>query len=295
MRKHPVTLGIMLLMILGGVSALFFYGTGIFSDGSRSFKLHQNIGVIPIEGVISDSGDIVDQIEEFADDQDIRAVVLRIDSPGGAVAPAQEIYQAVLELKKKKKVIVSMGSVAASGGYLIAVASDRILANPGTITGSISAVMHHANIEELMKKIGVASSVVKSGKFKDIGSPTRKMTDEEKAIIQGIIDDIYNQFVEVIVQNRKMPVQDVLQLADGRIFSGRQAKKLGLIDDLGGFSDAVALAGRLAGIRGKPEVVYGIKRKDSIFRHLTGKMTSLLFESLNEKRGHFTGVLYLLQ
>jgi protease IV len=295
MRKHPVTLGIMLLMILGGVSALFFYGTGIFSDGSRSFKLHQNIGVIPIEGVISDSGDIVDQIEEFADDQDIRAVVLRIDSPGGAVAPAQEIYQAVLELKKKKKVIVSMGSVAASGGYLIAVASDRILANPGTITGSISAVMHHANIEELMKKIGVASSVVKSGKFKDIGSPTRKMTDEEKAIIQGIIDDIYNQFVEVIVQNRKMPVQDVLQLADGRIFSGRQAKKLGLIDDLGGFSDAVALAGRLAGIRGKPEVVYGRKRKDSIFRHLTGKMTSLLFESLNEKRGHFTGVLYLLQ
>jgi protease-4 len=295
MRKHPVILGIILLVGLGVLSTFFLYGMGIFADSKRPFKFGGSVGIVPIEGVISDSRDIVEQIDQFADEKEIRAVVVRINSPGGGVAPSQEIYQALLELKKKKKVVVSMGSVAASGGYLIAVAADRILANPGTITGSISAVMHHASVEELMKKVGISSSVIKSGKFKDIGSPTRKMTDEEKALIQGIVDDIYDQFVEVIAQNRKIPLQNIFELADGRIFSGRQAKKLGLIDELGGFQDAVRLAGRLAGIEGKPEMVYGMKKKNTILNYLSGSMASRLFGAFGEKSADSAGALYLLQ
>ncbi len=177
------------------------------------------------------------------------------------MAASQEIYRAVRELQKKKKVIVSMGSVAASGGYLIATAADRIVANPGTITGSISAVMHFADVQELMKKVGVRSSVIKSGKFKDIGSPVREMTAEEKQLIQGIVDDIYDQFVRTIAENRKIPLEIIMSLADGRIFSGRQALQLKLVDELGGLQDAVLLAGRLAGIEGKPAVVYCCKEK----------------------------------
>ena len=293
MRKHPVILGIILLVCLGALSAFFFHGTGIFSDNKRSFQLQGSIGIVPIDGIITDSRDIVDQIDEFADDRGVRAVVLRINSPGGGVAPSQEIYQAVLELKKNKKVVVSMSSVAASGGYLIAVAADRIIANPGTITGSISAVMHHASIEELMKKIGISSSVIKSGKFKDIGSPTRKMSPEEISLIQGIVDDIYDQFVQVIAQNRNIPLQDILQLADGRIFTGRQAKQLGLVDDLGGFREAVMLAGKLAGLEGKPKLVYGLKKKNSILDYLYG--STRLFKAFGPQGTDSTGALYLLQ
>ncbi len=292
MRKHPVILGISLMACLAVLCAFFLYQAGLFASPPGGYH-SPSVGVITIEGIITDSKDIVEQIDEFAQDKKIQAVVLRINSPGGGVAPAQEIYQAVLELKKDKKVVVSMASVAASGGYLIAVAADRILANPGTITGSISAVMHHANVEELMKKIGIRSSVVKSGKFKDIGSPTRKMTDEERALIQGIVDDIYDQFVEVIVQNRKIPLENILQLADGRIFSGRQAKKLGLVDELGGFNDAVMLAGRLAGLRGKPPIVYGTKRKAGILGYLFEG--SGLFGLLGQKSHDSLGAMYLWQ
>jgi|SRR3989339_1208581 len=295
MRKHPVILGIALLACVGLFSIVSIYGFGFFAAGKHPFDLKGRVGIVPIEGIISGSEEIVEQIQDFADDQGIRAVVLRINSPGGGVAPSQEIYQAVLELKKKKKVVVSMGSVAASGGYLIAVAADRILANPGTVTGSISAVMHYANVEELMKKIGVSSYVIKSGKFKDIGSPTRKMTSEEKALIQGIVDDIFDQFVQVIAQNRKIPLQDVRQIADGRVFSGRQAKERGLVDGLGGLQDAVILAGRLSGMEGKPEVVYGVKKKMGFLNYLSGSMAAGLVEAVSGKKADSPGALYLLQ
>jgi protease-4 len=251
--------------------------------------------VIPIEGIIGDAGEIIDQINEFADNNGIRAVVLRIDTPGGSVAPSQEIYQAVRELRKKKKVVVSMGSVAASGGYLIAVAADRIVANPGTITGSISAVMHYANVEELLKKVGVRSSVIKSGKFKDIGSPVREMTAEERSLIQGIVDDIYDQFVRTVSENRKIPLSKIVQLADGRVFTGRQAKELGLIDDLGGLQDAVLLAGRLSGMKEKPEIVHGMKKKTTFWRYLMENMTSAVSEEIRRNSAELRGAQYLLQ
>jgi len=295
MRKHPVILGMILLACTGFVAIVLIYGFGFFATGRHSFGLNGRVGIVPIEGIISDSDEVVEQIQGFAEDQQIRAVVLRINSPGGGVAPSQEIYQAVLELKKKKKVVVSMGSVAASGGYMIAVAADRILANPGTITGSISAVMHYANVEELMKKIGVSSYVIKSGKFKDIGSPTRKMTVEEQSLIQGIVDDIYDQFVQIIAKNRKLPLEDVRKIADGRVFSGRQAKERGLVDGLGGFQDAVVLAGRLSGMEGKPEIIHGTKKKRGFLSYLSGSMASGLVEAVGGNKADSTGAFYLLQ
>ena len=295
MRRHPVILGITLLVFIGFVAIIAIYGLGLFGGARPSFNLRERVGIIPIEGIIGDTGELIEQINEFADDRSIRAVVLRIDSPGGGVVPSQEIYQAVRELKKKKKVVASMGSVAASGGYLIAVAADRIVANPGSITGSISTVMHYANVEELLKKVGVRSSVVKSGKFKDIGSPTREMTAEERSMIQAIVDDIYDQFVRTIAENRKLPLQRIFELADGRIFSGRQAKDLGLVDDLGGLQDAVVLAGKLSGMEGIPESVHGMKKKTTLWKYLIGSMASAVLEGMKGQAAESRGAQYLLQ
>lgn len=282
------------MVLIGMVFFGAMYGLGLLS-GEGPLNTGEKVGVIPIEGIISDSREIVEEIKEFADNGRIRAVVLRIDTPGGSVAPSQEIYQAVRELRKTKKVVVSMGSVAASGGYLIAVAADRIVANPGTITGSISAVMHYANVEELLKKVGVRSSVIKSGKFKDIGSPVRTMTEEERSLIQGIVDDIYNQFVDTVSENRKIPRSKIIQLSDGRIFTGRQARGLGLVDELGGLQDAVRLAGRLSGMKEKPEIVYGMKKKTTFLRYFMENMTSAVSEEIRRTTAESRGAMYLLQ
>src|SRR5512145_435484 len=270
MRKHPILLGLVLLVVMGAVLYLLFYKAGAHS-GSKSgqaFSLSDKIGVVPVEGIISNSQEISDNIDEFARDSSIAAVVLRIDSPGGGVAASQEIYESIKELKKKKKVVVSMGSVAASGGLLIACAADKIVANPGTITGSISAIMQFANVEELFKKIGVKSSVVKSGQYKDIGSPLREMTPEERIIIQELVDDIYNQFIDVIIENRKLTREQVVAIADGRVFTGRKAKELGLVDQLGDLSSAARLASKLSGKDGKYDLVYPQKKNPSVFDYM---------------------------
>jgi len=285
------------LLFIGVVFFGLIYALNMFRGERSSLNLPggERVGVVLIEGVISDSSVIVDQIDEFANDDGIRAVVLRIDSPGGGVAASQEICREVDELRKKKKVVASMGSVAASGGYLIAAATDRIVANPGTITGSISAVMHFADIQELMKKVGVRSSVIKSGKFKDIGSPARDMTAEERQLIQGIIDDIYDQFVRSISENRKIPLDSIMKIADGRIFSGRQAYQLKLVDELGGLQDAVLIAGRLSGIAGKPEVIYAKKKKTGILRYVIENMTSIVAGELRKTTIESRGAQYLFQ
>ena len=297
MRRHPIILGIGILLFIGVVFFGLIYALNMFRGERSSLNLPggERVGVVLIEGVISDSSVIVDQIDEFANDDGIRAVVLRIDSPGGGVAASQEICREVDELRKKKKVVASMGSVAASGGYLIAAATDRIVANPGTITGSISAVMHFADIQELMKKVGVRSSVIKSGKFKDIGSPARDMTAEERQLIQGIIDDIYDQFVRSISENRKIPLDSIMKIADGRIFSGRQAYQLKLVDELGGLQDAVLIAGRLSGIAGKPEVIYAKKKKTSILKYVIENMTSIVAGELRKTTIESKGAQYLFQ
>ncbi|MBM4315576.1 MAG: signal peptide peptidase SppA [Deltaproteobacteria bacterium] len=295
MRRHPFILGFTILFFIGVVFFALIYLLGLIKGDGRSLHLREKVGVVRIEGVLIDSADIVEQIDEFAQDDGIRAVVLRINSPGGGVVASQEIYQSVRELTKKKKVVASMGAVAASGGYLIATASDRIVANPGTITGSISAVMQFADIQELMKKVGVRSSVVKSGKFKDMGSPVREMTAEEKQIIQAIVDDIYDQFTQTISENRKVPLGSVLTLADGRIFSGRQALAVKLVDELGGLQDAVSLAGRLAGMEGKPAVVYATKKKSGLWKYLIESTATALSGKIQDSIGESKGAQYLFR
>jgi protease-4 len=295
MRRHPFILGFCILLFIGVVFFALIYALGLLKGEGRSLHLRAKVGVVRIEGVIIDSAEIIEQIEEFASDDGIRAVVVRINSPGGGVVPSQEIYQSVLEIRKKKKVVASMGAVAASGGYLIAVAADRVMANPGTITGSISAVMHFADVQELMRKVGVRSSVVKSGKFKDIGSPVREMTDEERHLIQGIVNDIYDQFTQIISQNRNVPLETIIDLADGRIFSGRQALAVKLVDELGGLQDAVSLAGRLAGMEGKPAVVYAGKKKTTLWKYLMESAASALSGKINDSIAESKGAQYLFQ
>lgn len=295
MRRHPFILGFCILLFIGVFFFGLIYALGLLKGEGRSLHLRAKVGVVPIEGVIIDSADIIEQIDTFAEDDGIKAVILRINSPGGGVAASQEIYQSVLELRKKKKVVASMGAVAASGGYLVSAAADRIVANPGTITGSISAVMHFADVQELLRKVGVRSSVVKSGKFKDIGSPVRDMTVEEKQLIQGIVDDIYDQFTQAISENRKIPLGTVVGLADGRIFSGRQALAVKLVDDLGGLQDAVSIAGRLAGMEGKPAVVYATKKKTTLWKYLMESAALALSGKIHDGIAESRGAQYLLQ
>ncbi len=217
-------------------------------------SLKEKVGLVRIEGVILDPKNIVDEIREYAKDSSIRAIVIRVDSPGGGVAPSQEIYEEVKKAEKKKRVVVSMGSVAASGGYYVSCPADRIVANPGTLTGSIGVIMEIPNIEGLMKKIGVKTEVIKSGKYKDIASAFRAMAPQERQILQGVLDDVHEQFIRAVADGRKMKFDAVKELADGRIFTGRQAKAIGLVDELGDLEDAIRLAAKLGGIKGEPAV-----------------------------------------
>lgn len=227
----------------------------------KNIPLGSRLALIRIEGPIIDSKDAVDEIKEYTKDSSIKAIVLRVDSPGGAVAPSQEIYEEVKKAVAKKKVVVSMGSVAASGGYYISVPATRIIANPGTLTGSIGVIMELPNIEGLMNKIGVRTEVIKSGEHKDIASMFRTLTKEERVILQGVMDNVHEQFMKAVSEKRKIKMEELRAIADGRIFTGEQAKAHGLIDELGTLEDAIKTAADLAGIRDEPEVV---SKKDKL-------------------------------
>jgi protease IV len=222
------------------------------------------VAVVEVVGVIGVATDrshepdaIVRTLGEYRDDPAVRAVVLRIDSPGGVVAPTQEIVAAVRRLREAKKpVVASLGSVAASGGYYVAVSADRIFASPGTLTGSIGVVMQLANVEGLLKKVGVEYVVVKAGAYKDVGNFARAMTPEERRILQNLLDDVYEQFIAAVAEGRRLEPQAVRGFAEGRIYSGRQAQGLRMVDELGGLEDAIEAAARMAGLPPKPKVVY---------------------------------------
>ncbi|MBI4400360.1 MAG: signal peptide peptidase SppA [Nitrospirae bacterium] len=220
------------------------------------------IALIRVEGVILDAQQTVGDLKKYGESHAVKAIVLRIDSPGGGVVPSQEIHDAVKRVRSKnsKAVVASMGTVAASGGYYIAAATDRIIANPGTLTGSIGVIMELANLEGLLKKIGVESVIVKSGRHKDIGSPLRKMSEEDRRILQSVMDDVHGQFIEAVAEGRSMDIREVQPLADGRIFTGRQAKDFKLVDELGDLDDAIKLAAEMVGIEGEPKVVEPRKR-----------------------------------
>jgi protease-4 len=226
------------------------------------------VAVVEVEGVIGvgsdrglDTESIIRTLGEYRDDPSVRAVVLRIDSPGGVVAPTQEIFTAVRRLREAKKpVVASLGSVAASGGYYVAVSADRIFASPGTLTGSIGVVMQLANVEGLLKKVGVEYVVVKAGAYKDVGNFARAMTVEERRILQNLLDDVYDQFISAVAEGRGLEPQAVRAFAEGRIYSGRQALGLKMVDDLGGLEDAIEAAAKMAGLPPKPKVLYPRRR-----------------------------------
>lgn len=261
---------------------LFSIGRFVIKPGADQFSFGDKIAVIEIRGVITHSSGIIEELNQYKEDEGVKAIILRIDSPGGGVGPSQEIHREVLKAKSKKKVITSMGSVAASGGYYIAAASDLIVANPGTITGSIGVLMEFTNIEELFRKIGIKGLVLKSGEHKDIGSPFREMTSDEKKIIQSVIDNVHQQFIQAVAEGRKLDRAKVVQVADGRILTGEQAKQVGLVDQMGNLQDAIDTTAKMVGIEGKPVILYP-KKKFSLLEFLVSEMVTALLDTLNEK------------
>ena len=271
--------------IVALVFVAFFVLIGIISRvDDWSLMTGDKVAVLPVTGLIADSESTIEQLRKFSKDDSVKAIVLRINSPGGGVGPSQEIYEEVRKLKGKKVVVASMGALAASGGYYIACAAQKIYANPGTITGSIGVIMQFVNVKDLIEKIGLRGMVVKSGVFKDIGSPVRDMEPKERELLQGVIDNVHSQFIGAVAEGRKMDREKVAKIADGRIFSGEQAKALGLVDALGNLEDAVAEAGKLAKIEGEPRVVTPPKKKLSILELLKEEAISIIGDKLTENR-----------
>lgn len=276
------------LVIAGVVMILFvtsiYVITSILGEPGR-FVVGGGIGLVEVKGLIIDSQETVKQLHDFRKDENVKAVVLRIDSPGGVVGPAQEIYAEVKKLAAQKKVVVSMGSVAASGGYYIAAPATEILANPGTITGSIGVLMKFSNIEGLMGKVGMKAFTLKTGRFKDVGSPVRPMSAQEKAMLQNVIESTHGQFVRAVAEGRRLPLGDVKGLADGRIFSGEQAVALKLVDRLGTLQDAIEEAGRLSGIKGEPQVIRPPKKKKLLLDMLVEETASRVGSLARQESG----------
>jgi protease-4 len=279
-RRILIGLGVIAALLIFFLALLLFIGRYVGRPGRFAFG--DKIAIVEIKGVITQSSGIIEEINQYQEDEGVKAIILRIDSPGGGVGPAQEIYREILRVKSKKKVVTSMGSVAASGGYYIACASDLIIANPGTITGSIGVLMEFTNIEELFKKIGIKGVVLKSGEHKDIGSPFREMTPEEKKIVQGVIDNVHQQFIQAVAKGRKMDQAKVMQIADGRILTGEQAKQIGLVDQIGNLQDTIDIVAKMVGIEGKPNILYP-KRRFSLWELLVRETTSAILDTLNEK------------
>jgi len=274
---------LLLWLVVGGGALLFFVlslvALAMFASRGPSFSLSGNqVAVLDLEGIILDSKDFVEQLNNYGRSGGVRAVVLRINSPGGGVAASQEIYEAVRKFRAetRKKVVVSMSSVAASGGYYVACGADRIFANPGSITGSIGVIAEWYNYGDLLKWAKLQEVVFKSGEFKDSGSGARPLTDAEKVYFQNLIDNMYGQFVAAVASNRKLNVAGVRKLADGRVYTGQEAKNNGLVDELGTLQDAVAAAAKLAGIVGEPNVVKPVRRKITVLDLLLGDVRSTL-------------------
>lgn len=285
MQKRPLFIALGLLCGIFAFFLVLILAVSSLLDRPARFVAHNQVGVVEVEGVIVDSQEIIKQLDDFNENGSVKAIVLRIDSPGGGVGPSQEIHDEVKRIDADKPIVVSMGSVAASGGYYIAAPAREIFANPGTLTGSIGVIMEFANIQELLDKIGLRSEVVKSGKHKDIGSPVRPMTDEDRALLQGVIDDVHSQFVDSVAAGRQLDVHKVQGLADGRIFTGRQARELGLVDQLGNLEAAVRRAAELGGIDGRPEVVYPPDEKPKLIDFLVQEASSQLRQALLRQQG----------
>jgi protease-4 len=278
--RHPWLWG---MVGMGVMLAIFFVVvilvTVLVRGEEGSAEGGRAIGIVAIEGVISSelTERTVRQLTKYGDDTSIKAIILRIDSPGGGVASSQEIYEEVRRVRSAGKLVVaSMGSVAASGGYYVACVADRIFANAGTVTGSIGVIVQLANVSELLDRVGIESTIITSGPFKDSGNPTRTLRPEERQVFQALVDDVYQQFLEAVAQGRNLPLDVVRQAADGRIYTGRQAKDLRLIDELGSLPDAIRYAASTVGIVGKPKLIQESKERFWWLRFFFESLTDAL-------------------
>ena len=276
---------VVLAVIFGGLFAVLFgfmfLAYSAVKTVSRDVSLESEttvgarIGIIEAKGTIGEGGPtgieadkIVKLLKKYEKDDDIRAIVIRVDSPGGAVAPSQEIHDAIKRVKARKKVVVSMGNLAASGGYYISAPADKIFAEPGTLTGSIGVIFMHFNVRRLLETVKIEETTLKSGKYKDTLSPFRAVQDTDREEIQGISDDVYGQFVKAVAEGRNLPEARVREIAEGRIYTGRRAKELKLVDELGGMDDAVAAAWQMAGQTGEPKLQYPPREREFSVRDL---------------------------
>jgi protease-4 len=287
-RRHPYLFFLLVSFSIFSVTTISLSLFFTLRPESSNYDVYdgilgKNVGVVELTGMITDARKVIKDIKTFRDDAGVKAIVLRIDSPGGGVGPSQEIYREIEKTREKKKIIVaSMGAVAASGGYYAASATDGIMANPGTITGSIGVIMGYTNFRDIFQKIGLTPVVIKSGEFKDMGSPLRTMTEQETQILQQFVDKVHQQFVNDAAKGRKMDPAEMGKLADGRIYSGEEALSLGLIDRIGNLEDAIEWAGRLAGIEGEVTPVYIKEDKLSFLKYLSDS-------SVDEMANRFLG------
>ncbi|MGQ9483737.1 MAG: signal peptide peptidase SppA [Desulfosoma sp.] len=233
-------------------------------------KEPNRIGVVEIEGLLRDARPVLDSLAKFRRDTSVKAVVLRVESPGGGVGASQEVYREVRRTAMEKPVVASLGGIAASGGYYASAAATYIIANPGTLTGSLGVVAHLPNLEGLFDKVGYRTVTIKSGQFKDVGNPGRAMTDAEIALLQETLDGMHGQFIKDVAEGRRLPLEQVRAVADGRVLSGEKALELKLVDALGNFQDAVIKAKDLGGVVGEPRIVYADKERRSLLRLLLG-------------------------
>lgn len=256
-----VVVGLFLLFVVFGLSVMI--SSFRVTDEEYEFSGRgEKLAVVELRGLILDSREVVRQFKKYRENKSIKGILFRVESPGGGVVPSQEIYEEVKKTRESgKAVVVSMGSLAASGGYYVSCGATRIVANPGSITGSIGVISQFLHYDDLMDKIGIGETTIKSGKLKDAGSWARRMSEQEKKYFQNLLDDVHGQFILVVEAERDIDHERVLELSDGRVFTGRQAVELGLVDTLGTYEDAITIAAELAGIKGKPSIVRERKRR----------------------------------
>jgi len=280
-RWAIVIIGI--LLVIGLLMTLLFFALIRGGETEEITGYGDRVAIVEVQGTILSSENVVRQLKKFAKQSSVRALVLRVDSPGGSAAASQEIYEEVKRIRNSgKPVVASMGSMAASGGYYISVAATKIVANPATVTGSIGVISQFINVADLLKKVGIQETTVKTGKFKDAGSPFRSLTEEEKLYFQELMINVYDQFVDAVASERNLPIDTVRKYGDGRLFSGAQAKRIGLVDTLGSLEDAIRLAGKLGGIRGEPATVRELKRVSFVERFFDSAKQSVLGNRLEE-------------
>ena len=296
-RKRDVVAGVIIAVVMVGALGMFglmFIGLMSESGDVSLGGFGDNVGVIEVFGVINEEmgRPLIDQLDRWTENDNVRAIVIHVNSPGGGVAISQEIYDAVKRAREAKPVVAAMASVAASGGYYIACAADRIIANPGTLTGSIGVIFEFHTAGKLLDKVGIGTETIKSGELKDVGSYSREMTKKEELMLRSVVMDTYEQFVDAVAEGRGMDRDEIYPLADGSVFTGLQAQNLGLVDTLGGLVEAVNLAADLSEMEGEPRVIRPRKKRDvSLFDLLGGVFRTMDSAVRGELSG--PGLLYL--